>query len=158
VPPDLDQLCLDLLQLDPGQRPTGDEILRRLGGDPAAITNQALSGSVFVGRSQELEALAGHFEQARLGKSVAVFVEGESGIGKSELARQFAELVAGRAIVLSGKCHEREAVPYKAFDEIVDALSDYLLEPAVDVESVVPRDGSLLAKVFPVVALRVRLQ
>jgi predicted ATPase len=56
---------------------------------------------------------------------VVVFVGGESGIGKSTLVGKFLDEVrdAGRAVVLSGRCFERESVPYKAFDRVVDELS-----------------------------------
>ena len=53
---------------------------------------------------------------------------GPSGIGKTELARHFGELASKeeRALVLRSRCYERETVPYKAFDGVVDDLARHL--------------------------------
>jgi RsiW-degrading membrane proteinase PrsW (M82 family) len=56
---------------------------------------------------------------------VTVLVHGESGVGKSSLTRRFVELVAEddpSTLVLAGRCYEREAVPYKAVDGVIDGI------------------------------------
>ena len=53
-----------------------------------------------------------------------MLVHGTSGMGKSSLVLEFLDRVRDdQAIVLAGRCYERESVPYKAFDSVVDALS-----------------------------------
>jgi serine/threonine protein kinase len=160
VPADLDRLCADLLRFSPEARPTGRQVLERLGvrdlGAVAGGAAPSLSSlsPIFVGRRRELQLLREAYEDTRKGAPVTVFLHGESGLGKSALVRRFLdELDAERAlpVVLQGRCYERESVPFKAFDGVVDALSRYLsrIEP-VEAAATLPRDAALLARVFPV--------
>lgn len=84
----------------------------------------------------------------------AVLVCGEPGIGKSALIRKFESDASAHdtdAFVLHGNCHEREAVPYKTLDGIMDALSERLTRmPNADVAAVLPTRPSILAQLFPV--------
>ena len=53
--------------------------------------------------------------------------------------------------MLQGRCYERESVPFKAFDNVIDSLSRYLRRlPAVDAARMLPRDIDALATLFPV--------
>ncbi len=52
-------------------------------------------------------------------------VAGGSGIGKSTLVAHYLEALDG-AVILQGRCYERENVPFKALDAIVDALARQL--------------------------------
>lgn len=163
VPPDLDALCVDLLRQDPADRPTGAEILLRLGAvppPPGAVPDArrpvartpATHSPPFVGRSRELAALRAALVGSLAGTSTVVRVEGESGVGKSALVRRFlATPEALEALVLSGRCYERESVPYKAFDGIVDDLSRHLARlPNRAAAALLPEDAPLLARLFPV--------
>ena len=165
VPADLDQLCVHLLRRDPAARPRGDEILGRLGEAPRARTGPSATRSSsgheggFVGRTAELGVLDEALERMRKGECVKVLAHGESGIGKTRLVQHFLEIAqrgAPDVLVLAGRCYERESVPYKAFDGVIDAISRELLRwPEVDVARVLPRQAGLLARVFPVLG-RVR--
>ena len=154
LPADLDSLCVDLLRLNPRQRPSGSEVLRRLGVAPDRPTPAVPSekATPFIGRGKELAELANAFTYSRAGAAVTVCVRGESGVGKSALVRRFAEQIAQQhpgTVVLAGRCNERESVPYKALDRVVDALSRYMMQ-LDNAEALVPRMASLLAQVFPV--------
>ncbi len=163
VPEDLGVLCSELLRRDPRARPPGREVLRRLGStaDGAAGTPSSSSGidrsvssqRTFVGRERQLAVFERALEAAGRQESVVVELSGTSGMGKTALAQQLvaaASRIEG-AIVLQGRCYERETVAYKAFDSLVDALCAYLASlPAAACESLVPRDATALARLFPV--------
>jgi eukaryotic-like serine/threonine-protein kinase len=85
-----------------------------------------------------------------------VRVEGESGVGKSRLVRRFLEEVTwqqGEAVVLSGRCYERESLPYKGVDGLVDALAGYLGGPGrQEAAELLPEGAAALCQLFPVLA------
>jgi serine/threonine protein kinase len=152
IPEDLEQLCVDLLQLDPRARPTADEVLRRLEGDrpPAFSTSVEVP---FVGRRAQLDELHAAYAAASDGSPVVVMLQGRSGMGKSALVSRFIGELSSHmgALVLSGRCYEREAVPFKAVDQIVDELSRWLARlPEDDAYALLPRGIHALARLFPV--------
>jgi serine/threonine protein kinase/tetratricopeptide (TPR) repeat protein len=156
IPEDLDRLCMDCLRLDPTQRPSGAEILRRLSPGSVGSTlplQEDPDVPLLVGREEPLARLREAFETARRGKPLTVFVRGRSGMGKSSLIEHFLREVRanGDAVVLAGRCYERESVPYKAWDSLIDALAAYLDSlPPSQVRGMLPRDVHELARVFPV--------
>ncbi len=157
LPEDLSSLCQDLLRRNPEDRPTGEEILRRLGAaDPGHAATRGIAGPprrLFLGRKRQLAALAEAFEATLRGETSAVFVHGVSGSGKSSLVYHFLEdLAAGdRAVILEGRCFEQESVAYKALDVLIDSLSRYLRRlPRLEAEALLPRDIAALARVFEV--------
>jgi eukaryotic-like serine/threonine-protein kinase len=166
VPRDLDELCMDLLRRRPHLRPGGREILRRLGPATSSSAADGNNGAghlslvsagghaaELVGRKGALDQLQAAYEASRRGGAVTVYVEGSAGLGKTALVRQFVMSIAesDSAVVLAGRCYERESVPYKAFDSLVDALSRYLVYlPPAEANALVPRDVGALCRVFPV--------
>ncbi len=133
LPDDLVSLCIRLLANKAEDRPGEDEVLDLLGveEDRIRISSSDLRvvrAPMFVGRRAELDQLRQAYEASREGRSVSVFIEGESGVGKSATVEQFIETLAGEpnAVILRGQCHEREFVPYNAFDGVVDDLGRYL--------------------------------
>ncbi|HET7505965.1 MAG TPA: protein kinase, partial [Kofleriaceae bacterium] len=153
VPPDLDQLCKELLRLDPELRPDGVEVLRRLGQASQRQTT-TLTGQPFVGRGAELARLFRAMAAVRSGTQVTVLVRGESGVGKSFLVRQFTNRLLSQepsTVVLAGRCYERESVPYKALDGVVDELTGFLgATLAAELPDLLPPGVGSLAQVFPV--------
>ncbi len=158
VPADLDSLCADLLRRDPKARPTGPEVLERLGGP--AVRPEGGHGSPaspchdvpLVGRGRHLEALETAFADALGGCSVVLYLHGRSGAGKTALAQRFlnASMERHQAVVLSGRCYEREDLPFKALDSLVDALARHLEQlPRSEVQPLLPRDLHALVRVFP---------
>ena len=153
VPADLDHLCMQLLATDPAQRPDGRAILTDLGlaPSPALTTLERVAvARPFVGRGAELAELRTAFADSR-DRTVAVFIEGESGIGKSQLVRRVLDEIAGQALVVEGRCYERESVPFKTLDTVVDALTGVLLGiPDQRLREIAPPHVAALARLFPV--------
>src|SRR5262249_32018565 len=119
VPDDLAALCSELLRREPADRPSGEDVLRRLqagASDTGGGVTTGLGEAPLVGRESQLAALAGAFAESRQGKAVIAAVHGRSGAGKSTLLRCFLDGLTdrGEAVVLAGRCYEQESVPYKA--------------------------------------------
>ncbi len=156
TPADLDALCVGLLRKDARERFGAKDLYERLlrGADAAELASAAPREARFVGRRAELAALEAAWERTRGGAPVTVHVRGESGVGKSALVRRFVEGLrksAADVVVLQGRCYERESVPYKALDGVVDALARWLARlPKVDAAMMLPARAGLLAEVFPV--------
>jgi serine/threonine protein kinase len=154
VPPDLDELCVDLLATHPDARPGADAVLRAFGvrSAPPSVESTRHPDDVFVGRARELDAIRRAFRATREGQPSLLLVSGVSGVGKTALVRRaLREIEDGSpdAIVVAGRCYERESVPYKAVDEVMDGMSACL--QAMDgVDALLPRDVHLLVRLFPV--------
>ena len=161
APEDLSTLARDLLAPLPEDRPTPAQIRSRLGGlrerSPRESARES-SGApasmrpLFIGRVAELARL----EEATRARSGVIALRGLSGMGKTTLIERFLAEVKARtpeAIVLHGRCYERESLPFKAFDPIVDELSRSLTRmDAVDAALLTPRDTPELCRLFPVLA------
>jgi serine/threonine protein kinase/tetratricopeptide (TPR) repeat protein len=163
VPPDLNDLCVRLLRRKPEERPNGREVLRILGhGKTGPLQRPIMSApapssaltAAFVGRERQMRQLNEAFAFTRSGQTVTVYLHGSSGMGKTALARHFLDELRTRepeVVILEGRCYERESVPYKALDGVVDSLTKYLLSlPEVKAEALMPREVLALARLFPV--------
>lgn len=155
VPDDLDRLCLSLLDKEPRRRPDVAEIQRRLGMAEAATaappTYDVLEADMFVGRKEEIEEIV-DLTTTRYGP-VTVVVQGESGLGKTSTVDQVIERVRAEvpdAIVLLSRCYERESVPFRGVDNVMDGLSRWLRDaPPELVDKVLPARVESLADAFP---------
>ena len=153
IPPELDALCRDLLRTDPKTRPSGDEILARLGA--AQPLHMAFRQAAFplIGREQHLRALRDAFDAAVAGITTTICVQGDSGAGKSALIRRFIEGLRDEipdVLILTGRCYQRESLPYKGVDSLVDALHRYLSRlDLAEIDALLPRDFAAAEQLFP---------
>jgi tetratricopeptide (TPR) repeat protein len=150
VPPDLDALCCALLAPNPGHRPSADQALRMLGAEPDASRSRVHPDTPFVGRIRELARLEKELTTDGTGCCIAL-IRGTSGVGKTTLVLRYTEaLEATGTLVLSGRCHERASVPYKALDCLIEPLVRYLKDlPQNEAAALLPRKIESLARVFP---------
>jgi eukaryotic-like serine/threonine-protein kinase len=159
VPEDLDLLCQALTEPEPSRRPTTERMLAVCRSWNIASEQQShawvppLHGPSFVGRARELELLtAGHLE-ARAGRPQWLLVEGDSGVGKTALLREFAARIraSADALVLEGRCAEQESLPHRGLDGVIDHLTRVLLQLEPEQAALlVPRHAAALTWLFPV--------
>ncbi|MGB1013017.1 MAG: serine/threonine-protein kinase PknK, partial [Nannocystaceae bacterium] len=165
LPTDLCDLAMALLHTDPRSRPDGPAILKLLGVAPQAQVDPVISRDHAItagmpaahrpiGREKDLKRLQTAVAQTRTGQPTSVYLHGYSGVGKSTLIHHFLDQFKGEtppALILQGRCHVRESVPYKAFDEIIDQLGQSLSAlPESEARVYMPRDLWALARLFPV--------
>jgi hypothetical protein len=154
----LRELCMHLLARDPEARPGARELIAAF-GDGSGSTPHANEELPFVGREPELARLHAALTRVRT-RAVPVVVRlvGASGLGKSTLVRRFfAELdrLASNPEItaLRCRCLERESLPYKGIDGIVDGLALMIRRmPEVEAAALQPRQLGALARIFPALA------
>jgi tetratricopeptide (TPR) repeat protein len=153
APADLARLALRMLATSPAARPTGVQILHELGAAPSPRTRAitpSVQPPVFVGRERELAELGRAAADTRM-RGVTVLVRGKSGLGKSTVMRRFLRELGERAVVLEGRCFEREQVPFKMLDGVVDVLAGVLVPlPPETLVQLAPRETGALVRLFPV--------
>ncbi|MEP6860521.1 MAG: AAA family ATPase [Deltaproteobacteria bacterium] len=153
IPLDLAKLCMQLLSPTPLARPSGLGILEQLGATPSQKTRDLVRSSTpasFVGRNHELDELRRALADTRT-RGVTMLVRGKSGIGKSTLIRKFLRDLGEQVFVLEGRCFEREQVPFKMLDGIVDMLTGVIVAlPPSTIEGLAPKDLGSLIRLFPV--------
>jgi serine/threonine protein kinase/predicted ATPase len=160
LPEDLATLSIALLSRSPEARPAGDQVRSVLEGIPWLGARSAMAVSsapspprVFAGRVAEIEHLERALARTDEGALRIVLVEGESGVGKSELVAEFLrqqQARAPRTLTLRARCYENEHVAYKAFDGCIDELAYVLKRMGPAADALMPVDAGLLAQLFPV--------
>lgn len=157
APVDLSALCMRLLDPKPEKRPAEHEILSLLGAGESVQRDVAPTDDdepPFLGRIEHLAQLQAALAATGGARPVVVHLRGPAGIGKSTLIRRFSDAQREQPnppLVLLGRCHERETVPYKAFDSLIDAITRHLLRQGDgELQALLPPDIGGLARIFPV--------
>ncbi|MBL8973218.1 MAG: serine/threonine-protein kinase PknK, partial [Myxococcales bacterium] len=163
APSDLAALCMALLARDPGERPGDHEILALLDSDPASDSRTgtprsdrtSLANRVpLLGRADELALLQRALADARSGHTSLVLLHAAPGLGRSALLAHFLatlESTSPTTVVLAARCGERESLPYKGVDGLIDALARELHgRDDAAVTRLLPPDLAILARLFPV--------
>lgn len=147
VDPEWAALVDALVARDPASRPSVGALLERLGAAPiVAGPGRPLA---FVGRDAELAALRSRWSEVAGGPPAMALIGGAPGLGKTELARRFAD--AGAGYVLWARSHVHDQSPGAALDGAIEGLVELLLAaperaaPDPDLLALAPRFPSLAA-------------
>ncbi len=122
-PEDLVELCIDLLSVDPDERPTGNQIIERLGIE----VNQTISFAAetcCLGREDVLSALDA-FMRTSEDAAKLVLIRGESGIGKTTVAKHWmadTQLHDPGCLILQIRCHLQDHTPLRALNLLAQQL------------------------------------
>ncbi|MCA9718109.1 MAG: protein kinase, partial [Myxococcales bacterium] len=157
---ELEDLVTALLLREPGRRPGAGEILAWCTGDRGGRSRRApvrrATASKLLGREAQLDRMQRALNEVVTGRSACVDVRGEFGTGKTALVREFLRPLRGRddVVILESQCSERESVPFRALDGIMDQLASHLYQTPPDRRGALTRGieagVSTLCQVFPV--------
>ncbi|MCA9194706.1 MAG: protein kinase [Planctomycetales bacterium] len=150
-PKDLATLVLQLLQPDPANRPSGESIIKQLGG---SITRPSkLSVDVTCPRrNQILDKLDYLFETFRHDHQAQVIcIRGESGIGKSTLVSHWLCRLNTRDLtVLRIRCHQEDHTPLRLLAAILrEVIQQLMFKPSMQWQATVNKFGPTIADIFP---------
>lgn len=156
TPPDLNELCMRLLHPWPDMRAGAAEVLECCAPSKIALSSASPVApeqhTPFIGRREQVRRLRGLATDLATGRTIVAHIHGASGVGKTRLIEHFLEEMGSQtgSRVFAGRCYECESVPYKALDNLVDALGRYLEElSGPEFAALLPKDIDALATVFP---------
>jgi serine/threonine protein kinase/tetratricopeptide (TPR) repeat protein len=145
--PELCRLCQALLSSKPENRPNARAALVLLGHQPKADAPTSTRLQL-IGRDAELRQLNRALARVARGQTVALFVMGESGVGKTELIKHF--LSTSHVLALCGACYAAESDSFMAMAGPLDRLRHHLDSlPGNEGENMVPSHTGILKEVFP---------
>ncbi len=160
VPEALAATCHALLSKDPSQRPTIPQVRQWLSLTASTLstrTPQMQRGAQerLVGRDKEMALLRQRLDSsAGSGQLNVVMLQGESGVGKTYLTNAVIDAARERGFsIFRGRCYEREALPFRAFDQIMDAVALALSTWPKEETEALGEDLAVASCIFPALAL-----
>ncbi|MEZ4430089.1 MAG: AAA family ATPase, partial [Nannocystaceae bacterium] len=111
---------------------------------------------VLLDREEQLGEIQEALAEVSAGHPACVDIHGAPGTGKSALVRAFLEPLraVAQVVILEARCSERESVPYRAFDGIIDGLAAALRSLTADQRWLLLGDlrqeFDALCQIFPV--------
>jgi hypothetical protein len=155
LPDDLARLCVELLAMQPGERPDARELLGRLGRSdqlrerPRRISLPPAHRMPFVGRASELMRLELLVTRPKADTECLHLVGGR-GVGKTALMREAQKRAGQRANVLwlESCASPGQRAPYEGFGGIVEGLAAHLARQGVPAHMIV-EGADTLHELFP---------
>ena len=155
--PGLSRLCMQLLARDPQARPDRAAIVEALASEAKDFRLSSGTGvwrqvgaAPLVGRQDELAALRQALAGVRPRHPAVALLRGGSGVGKTALVDSFLHGLGESAVILRGRCYEREQVPHNAFDGLIEEFARQLQGCPGAVQAVAQAgDTAALVRLFP---------
>lgn len=123
VPNDLREICLEMLQRQPGDRPTAMRVARL--GLSNTTTIHWPEETPLIGRQRDIHEMKVWLEGIYAGNVGRLHLTGPSGIGKTRLVDDVEMYIRGMrwGQVFRARCRPREDQPLQAFDQICDTIA-----------------------------------
>ena len=157
LPEELCTLADRCLDRDPAQRPSAGEILEAFGSSLLQARGNVRKHArplELIGRGREVRTMVRHVSALLAQGSGVVLLHGSPGVGKTVLADHALDEIRLKtgALILGGRCHGWESLPFNAIDAIVDSIGRVArAEPSEAIEDVLRRSVAMTA-LFPTLA------
>ena len=124
VPGTLREMCLEMLQREPSDRPTAMRVARL--GLSTTLRIGWPQERPFIGRESELEQAHRWIEGVFAGQTSRLHITGPSGIGKTRFVDDVEQHIRSMrwGQVFRATCQSREDQPLQAFDQLCDAVAN----------------------------------
>ncbi|NND99456.1 MAG: protein kinase [Pirellulaceae bacterium] len=146
----LTEACTEMLQVNPGDRPTAVQLARL--GLPTGKSTIYMGGKPMFGRDDEFATACDWLNSVYRGNEGRLHIYGPSGIGKSGLVdaieRHLKSLRWGQ--VFRAQCRPRETHPMQAFDQIATEIATRYASNDRTPLRVDPASANILHDAFPV--------
>lgn len=159
LPEELCTLADRCIERDPALRPTAAEVLETFGSSLVRARGDVRAHDrpkELIGRGREQRTLVRAVTSLAAEGSGLVLLHGAPGVGKSVLADRVLDEVRATtgALILGGRCHGWESLPYNAIDAIVDSIARAMrVESPPAVDEVLGRSVAM-TRLFPTLAFR----
>jgi serine/threonine protein kinase len=152
IPAPLEELCLRLLDKAPQMRPTATEVNEFLQKHyripPKPKGRSSFAQLPLIGRKGHQAQLLSILDKKTKG---VLLWPASAGLGKTRLLREARTWLEERGIFcLTGRCVERESIPFRAFDRAIDALALLLARFSKEQLQLLQIDFAPLIRLFPV--------
>lgn len=157
LPEDLCALADRCLERDPEQRPAAGEILATLGSNLVQARGDVRTHqrpADLIGRGREVRTLVRSVTTLMTEGSGMLLLHGAPGVGKSVLADSVLDEVRSTTnpLILGGRCHGWESLPFNAIDAIVDSVARHVrMQPSAATDEMLSRCVAMTA-LFPTLA------
>jgi hypothetical protein len=149
VPADLREMCLEMLQRDPAERPTAMRVARL--GDPSSAAVVWPQENPLIGRHVEVGEVCRWLDEIYVGAVGRLHLSGPSGIGKTRLVDDIEKYVRSMrwGQVFRAHCRSRETQPLQAFDQICDSIANRYRQGDREPLELDPVSVTILHNAFP---------